>query len=313
MKIGCYINYDKSTVALAHKAGFRSVELSAWPQSSLNADEISDRRIAEIKHDLAENDIEISALGYYPNYLYPDSVAAVESRRYFYKVMELANRMDVGLVCTFAGRHPDKSVQENIPLFKEVFTGFCDEAEKRNLRIAIENCAMMDRLSLRGGNIAFSPEVWDEMFKVVSSKTLGLELDPSHMVWQRIDYIQAVYDYGDRIFHVHAKDMEIRNEKLSRVGILGQQFGEPGGFNHGWWRARTPGWGEIDWPKFISALLEVNYSGNIDFEHEDDTFEMKGILEKWDAKTGVAIPTDKVENWFFLGYSTLSKLIPTDE
>lgn len=313
MKLGCFTNYDKSTVTFAHKVGFRSMELSAWPQSSLNADHVTDRQIAEIKKNLEENDIEISALGYYPNYLYPDHAEAQETRRYFYKVMELADRMGVSVVCTFAGRHPDKSVQENIPLFKDVFSRFCDEAEKHNLRIAIENCAMMEHLHMRGGNIAFSPEVWDEMFKAVPSKALGIELDPSHMVWQGMDYVQAVYDYGDRIFHVHAKDMEIRHKKLSRCGILGQQFGETGGFNHGWWRARTPGWGEIDWPKFITALLEVNYTGNIDIEHEDDIFEMRNILGKWDAGIGTAIPTEKPENWFFLGYSTLSKLIPSDD
>jgi sugar phosphate isomerase/epimerase len=312
MKLGCYTNYDKATVAFAQKVGFRSMELSAWPGSSLNADTLTDHQITEIQKDLQEHDIEISALGYYPNFLYPDAAEAEEACRYFYKVLELASRLEVSVVCTFAGRHPDKSVQENIPLFKDLFSRFCDEAESRNLRIAIENCAMMEHLHMRGGNIAFSPEVWDEMFKAVPSKALGIELDPSHMVWQGIDYIQAVYDYGDRIFHIHAKDMEIRRKKLARVGVLGQQFGETGGFNHGWWRPRTPGWGEIDWQAFITALLEVNYRGNIDIEHEDDTFEMSGILGKWDAGTGVAVPTDNVENWFFLGFSTLSRLIPPE-
>jgi sugar phosphate isomerase/epimerase len=313
MKLGFYTNYEKSTVEFAHKVGFRSMELSALPESSLNADHVTDRQIAEVKQDLTEHGIEISALGYYPNYLDPDSAKAVEASRYFFKVMELATRMGVGVVCTFAGRSPQKSVKENIPLFKEAFSPFCDEAEKRGLRIAIENCPMLDRFYLRGENIAFSPEVWDEMFKVVPSKTLGIELDPSHMVWLGIDYVQSIYDYGKRIFHIHAKDMEINHKALDRIGILGQCFGETVGLGHGWWRARTPGWGEVDWPKFLTALLEVNYSGNIDIEHEDDVFAMANALGKVESESGIVESYGREEKGLILGFNTLSKLIPAED
>ena len=172
---------------------------------------------------------------------------------------------------------------------------------------------MMDRFHLRGENIAISPEVWDEMYKVVPSKALGIELDPSHMVWQGIDYIQAIYDYGDRIFHIHAKDMEINRRVLNRVGILGQAFGETIGLGHGWWRARLPGWGEIDWPKFITALIEVNYRGNIDIEHEDDVFAAAHAKEKIDTESGIVDAYGREEKGLILGYNTLSKLIPPGE
>jgi sugar phosphate isomerase/epimerase len=313
MKLGFYTNYDKDTVAFAHKVGFRSMELSAWPDSSLNADHVTGRRISEVKKDLEEHDIEISALGYYPNYLDPDRDKADEATRYFYKVMELADRMGVDVVCTFAGRDPDKSIKENIPLFEKAFTPFCDEAEKRGLRIAIENCPMMDRFHLRGENIAISPEVWDEMYRVVPSKALGIELDPSHMVWQGIDYIQAIYDYGDHIFHIHAKDMEINRRVLNRVGILGQAFGETVGLGHGWWRARLPGWGEIDWPRLITALIEVDYRNNIDIEHEDDVFAAAYAKQNIDTESGIVDTYGREEKGLILGYNTLSKLIPPGE
>jgi sugar phosphate isomerase/epimerase len=310
MKLGFYTNYDEKTVEFAHKVGFRSMELSVWPDSSLNADKVTDKRIAEVKKNLKEHDIEISALGYYPNFLDPDEEKAEEAIRYFYKVMELASRMGVGVVCTFAGRDPEKSIKENIPLFEEVFTPICAEAERRKIRVAIENCPMMDRFRLRGENIAISPEVWDEMYKVVPSKALGIELDPSHMVWQGIDYIQAIYDYGDRIFHIHAKDMEINRRVLSRVGILGQAFGETIGLGHGWWRARLPGWGEIDWPKLITALIEMNYRSNIDIEHEDDVFAAAHAKEMIDTESGIVDAYGREEKGLILGYNKLSKLIP---
>ncbi len=191
-----------------------------------------------------------------------------------------------------------------------MFTRFCNEAEKRGIKIAIENCPMMDRFNLRSENIAFSPEVWDEMYKVVPSKALGIELDPSHMVWLGIDYIQSIYDYGERIFHVHAKDMEINQRVLKRVGILGQCFGEIQGLGHGWWRARTPGWGEINWPQFITALLEVNYTGNIDIEHEDDVFALANALTAPAGEAGIVDTYGREEKGLILGYNTLSRLIP---
>ena len=313
MKLGFYTNYDEKTVEFAHKVGFRSMELSAWPDSSLNADKVTDRRIKEVKKVLKDHDIEISALGYYPNYLDPNKANAKEATRYFYKVMELASRMDVDVVCTFAGRDGMKSIKENIPLFAEAFKPFCAEAEKRGIKIAIENCPMMDRFYLRGENIAISPEVWDEMYKVVKSKSLGIELDPSHMIWQGIDYVQAVYDYGDRIFHIHAKDMEINQKTLKRVGIIGQAFGETVGLGHGWWRARLPGWGLMDWPKLLTALIEVGYKNNIDIEHEDDVFAAAYAKEHIDTEQGIVEMYGREEKGLILGYNYLSKLMPVED
>ena len=278
MRQGFYTNYTEEVAKFAQNVGFRSMELSAWPSSSLNADKVSDQRLAEIMKDLENRDIQISGLGYYPNYLDPDPEVAQETRRYLVKVMDLAVRMGLDTVCTFAGRDPDKSVIDNLPIFKEVFSRFCDEAEKRNVKIAIENCPMMDRFRMRGENIAFSPEIWDEMFRIVPSKSLGLEIDPAHMVWLGIDYVQAIHDFGNKIFHAHAKDTEIMNKVLSRSGILGPAFNIGAGMGQGWWRARTPGWGDVDWTKFVTVLIEVNYKGNVDIEHEDDVFASAGQM-----------------------------------
>jgi sugar phosphate isomerase/epimerase len=313
MKLGFYTNYDEKTVEFAHAVGFRSMELSAWPDSSLNADTTTASRIKQVKKDLKAHDIEVSALGYYPNPLDPEKEKAEEAARYLYKVMELATRMDVPVVCTFAGRDPDKSIQDNIPLFKKAFTPICEEAENRNLHLAIENCPMMDRFRLRGENIAISPEVWDEMFRAVPSKALGIELDPSHMVWQGIDYVQAIHEYGARIHHIHAKDMEINRRVLGRVGILGQAFGETVGLGHGWWRARLPGWGEMNWPAFITALVETGYKGNIDIEHEDDVFAAAYAREHIETESGIVEKYGREEKGLILGYNTLSRLIPPED
>ncbi|QTH43140.1 sugar phosphate isomerase/epimerase [Cohnella sp. LGH] len=310
MKLGFYGNYTPETVKFASEVGFKCMELSAWPKSSLNADTISDRRIEEIRQDLEDHDIEISTLGYYPNYLDPNKAHSEEAQRYFIKLLDLAVRMNVRTVSTFAGRNPELSVEKNIPLFKEVFSRFCEEAEKRNIRIAMENCPMMNHVTLEGLNIAYSPEIWQVLFDAVPSDALGLEIDPSHMVWQGIDYVKAIHEFGHKIFHAHAKDMEILHDVKARSGQFGTLFRDIDDLGHGWWRARTPGWGDVKWDKYITALIEVNYTGNIDIEHEDDVFaktiDMGEITEESDIVNNYV----QDRNGLILGYKTLSALIP---
>lgn len=308
MRLGFYANYTEDTAKFAAETGFKSLQLSAWPDSALDAENTSAQQIDAIQADLGSKDIEISALGYYPNYLDRDEAEAEAAQSYFIKVLDLAQNMGIGVVATFAGRHQSMSVEDNLPLFKEVFSRFCDEAAKREIKIAIENCPMMEVKPMEGTNIAFSPEIWDAMFDAVPSDNLGLEMDPSHLVWLGIDYVKAVHDYGAKIFHAHAKDMEIVRPVLARTGIYGQAFGEPEGFGHGWWRARTPGWGEVNWAAFITALIEVGYQGNLDIEHEDDVFAA--------AQFGkVTNEADIVGNYsterkgLQLGYNHLSALI----
>lgn len=312
MKLGFYGNYTKKTAEFAHNTGFRSMELSAWPKSTLNA-LISDRELAEIQKDLEEKDIEVSALGYYPNYLTPDRAEAEEARAYFIKVLDLAQRMGVKTVATFVGRNPDLSVEANLPEFKEVFSRFVDEAARREVNIAIENCPMMDHKTLKSHNLAYSPEIWDEMFRIIPAENFGLEIDAAHMLWQGIDYIKAIHDFGPRIFHAHAKDTEIIPEVLARCGIYGLLFEDRGEFGHGWWRGRAPGWGGVNWKAFITALLDVGYKGNVDIEHEDDVFAKAANLN-----VAIGEESDIINNYsteesgLLLGYNTLSVLIPKE-
>lgn len=310
MRLGFYANYSPEIARFAEETGFTSLELSAWPSSSLNADQATDDHIKEVLKDLEQRGIEISCLGYYPNFLHPDEREATEARRYFLAMLDLAQRMDVPVVSTFVGRDWNLSVEDNLPAFREVFSQFCEEAQKRNVRIAIENCPMMGRRTLHGENIAFSPEIWDAMYELVPSDVLGIELDPAHLVFQGIDYIRVIKDYGPRIFHIHAKDVEVDRDKLARVGIYGQSFGDDVLFGAGWWRYRAPGWGEIDWAKLISALLEVGYRGNLDIEHEDDVFARAATHDLIQTEADIVETLGREVNGLILGYNHLSGLIP---
>lgn len=311
MRLGFYTDYSRDIAQFAETTGFTSIELSAWPQSSLNADQITDERIKEIRADLDSRGIEISALGYYPNFLAVDKDEVAEYQRYFRKVMQLADRMEVPAVCTFAGMTPGWTVEDCMEPFTEIFTEFTKEAEDLGVRIGIENCPMLNHKDRTGENMAFSPEIWKAMFDAVPSRALGLEIDPSHLVFLGIDYIQAIRDFGDRIVHFHAKDIDIDERKRGVLGFYGQAFGDLQGFGNGWWRFRAPGWGVIDWRKVITALTDVGYEGNIDIEHEDEVFAA-AALSKIEGEADIVEMLGKEPNALVLGYRYLAPMMPLD-
>ena len=238
--------------AWAAGAGFDALEVYCPPGTAL---------------DVAVTGLEISALAYYPNNLDPYPVAREAAHAHLRALVDAASRLGVGLVCTFAGADPSKPLDENLTEFRRVWPPLVEYAEERGVRIAIENCPMVfERSRWPGGtNLAYSPAAWDAMFEAIPSPSLGLNLDPSHLVWLQVDYERAVRDYGERIFHVHCKDTEIRRDELHRRSILS--------LGAGWQAGRMPGRGEVDWARFVGALRDVGYDGVLSVEHEDEGFE----------------------------------------
>lgn len=262
MKIGFLAEYSRDIVQFAGESGFGSLELQIGPRSPMSAHKVLSGGASEIKENLEEYGLDLSAVAWYANILDPNPELRTQNGEYLRKLIDAAGALGVKTVCTFAGRIPEKSIPDNIPVFKEVWQPLAHYAEDRGVRIGFENCPMTSGFPFHGINIAYKPEAWELMFDAVPSPALGLELDPSHLYWLHIDYITATYRYGARIFHVHAKDTEINYGKLADEGIYGS----------GWWRYRIPGWGEVKWQKFIAALWDVGYRGNLDIEHEDPVF-----------------------------------------
>ena len=309
MRLGFVANYSPERAQFAQETGFTCLQLSAWPGSALDPETVSASAAGEIKADLDARGIAISGLGYYPNLLDPDAAVRADCRRRFRAVMRLAAEMGVPLVSTIAGRDPSRTIPQNMPQFADLFGALAEEAASLGIRIAVENCPLMDRLSLQAINLAISPEVWAEMFRLVPSPALGLELDPSHLVWQGIDHIAAIEEFGPRILHVHGKDMEINKRVLARSGIYGQVFGTPYAYGHGWWRARLPGWGVIDWAALITALRDAGYAGDINIEHEDDVFARDLSVKVFSSGGDVVDSYSSDREGLRLGYRALSRFI----
>lgn len=260
MKLGLLISYAKEELELAARLGFESVELQIAIGSELDPAVGSQDRIKAAFDEIRGRGLEISAIGHYRNNLDPDLETRRRNVEHLGRLLGLCETAGVGVLCTFAGRMPDKDIPDNIPAFKEVFGPLAKKAEDKGLKIAFENCPMFHYFPFRGVNIAYTPRAWELMFDAVPSEVLGLEYDPSHLICLRIDYLWVVREYGDRIHHVHAKDAEEVDYNVRRNGIL-----EPGAFRH-----RMPGLGDVNWAKLIPMLVEYGYKGNLDIEGRHD-------------------------------------------
>jgi sugar phosphate isomerase/epimerase len=240
--------------------GFKGLELFVSPNvKQLNIDDVLDGDASKIRRLIKDKDMEITSLAFYSIKILED----VEDQKFLEKVIDACTILDIDVICTLAGgrvANKDKirTIEEEFP---KVFNPLVDKAKEQGLKIALENWFATN---LQGLNH------FQTLFDIIPDKTLGLNFDPSHLLWQQIDYINAVYRFGNRIHHTHAKDTEILDYKLREIGVL----------SGGWWRYRIPGWGRVDWPAYITALKEVGYDYVLSIEHEDQFFNVEdGFLK----------------------------------
>ena len=175
--------------------------------------------------------------------------------------IDAAAAQDIHVITHLIGRDMSISAGENIAIFQDLYTVIAAHAEAKDVRLAFENWPR------NGSMLAITPELWDAMFTAVPSPALGLCYDPSHFYWLGIDYIAPIFEFRDRIYHAHAKDTEILAAGRDRFGIYGRQLDATA--PREWWRYRLPGFGAVDWPRYLDALYQVGYDGVMSVEHED--------------------------------------------
>lgn len=263
----------------AGKHGFECVEAACWPSGK------AERRYAGVSHidakrvllepaykehilEYSKNSkVEISSLAYYPNALDEDLKKREEAIEHLKTVIQASSALGIGMVTTFIGRDQKKTVEENLVMAKEVWTPLLKLAEQQNVKVAIENCPMLfSKDQWPGGqNLMTTPDIWRRVFEILPSKNLGINYDPSHFVWQMIDYIKPIYEFQDKIFHVHYKDIKLYRDRLNQCGIMAYplEFMSP----------KLPGLGDVDWGAYVSALTDIRYQGCSCIEIEDKAFE----------------------------------------
>lgn len=267
----------EEVMAFAREEGFGCVELMCWPAGA------ADRRYAGVTHlDVVNFDagkvrelvkktgVSISGLGYYPNPLAPDADHRARIVEHLKKLIDAAKTLGVGVVNSFVGRDPAKTVEAQWPVFEQVWPGLVKHAAAAGVKIGIENCPMLfSNDEWPGGkNLATTPEVWRKILAALPGDTLGLNFDPSHLVWQFIDIPRFVREFGKKFYHVHAKDARLDHDRLYDRGIMGLNWHTP----------KLPGMGDVNWGMFFSALTDAGYNGPVCIEVEDRAYE--GSLEE---------------------------------
>lgn len=261
----------------AAENGFSCVEIMCWPVgraerryagvTHIDVSRLDDTKAAYIHEFNKRKKVEISGLGYYPNPLDPDPEKREVYIGHIRNIITAANKLGLKNVNTFIGRDKNKSVEDNLKMFKEVWTPIIRMAEENGVKIGIENCPMYFTMDEWPGglNLATTPSIWRRMFEEIPSPSFGLNYDPSHFVWQQMDYIKPLYEFKDRIFHVHFKDIKVYRDRLDRVGTQATplEYVSP----------KLPGLGDVDWGKFVSALTDIGYRGQACIEVEDKAFE----------------------------------------
>lgn len=253
------------------------VEVACWPQgkaarryagvSHIDVTGLTAEKAAELKAYAASKDVEISSLAYYPNPLDEDLDRRQEVIDHLYKVIAASALMEVNMVTTFLGRMPSQSVSENLAEVKKVWPPIVEYAAKKGVKIAIENCPMLftEDEWPGGQNLFTTPAIWHQVFDILPYDNFGINYDPSHFVWQQIDYIAPLYEFRDKIFHIHYKDIKLFPDKLKVVGVMAAplEYMSP----------KLPGLGDVDWGLYVSALTDIGFDGFTCIEIEDKSFE----------------------------------------
>ena len=267
----------EEAVENAVKNGCECMEVACWPQgkaerryagvSHIDVENTTPEYITYIKNFCAEKGIEISSLAFYPNTMDGNLEKRTAAIEHLKKVIDMSALLGVNMVTTFIGRDQTKTVEENLELFKEIWPPIIKLAEEKGVKVAIENCPMLFGADQwpGGQNLFTTPALWRKMFEILPSDNFGINYDPSHFIWQQIDYIKPIFEFKDKIFHVHCKDIKLYPDRLNDVGVMAYplEYMSP----------KLPGLGDVDWGKYISALTDIGYNSYVCIEVEDKAFE----------------------------------------
>lgn len=271
-------NWDyKKMIDTVSEIGYKCVEVACWPKgeggrryagtSHIDTENLDKAKAEEILSYAKSHGVELSSLAYYPNTLNADIEKRNEYIRHIHSLIDASSLLGINMVTTFIGRDQKKTVEENLILVKEVWPEILQHAKEKNVRIAIENCPMLfgpDQWP-GGQNLFYSPDIWRKVFDILPYDNLGINFDPSHFVWQQLDYIKALYEFKEKMFHIHFKDIKLRKDKLSEAGVLAYPLD--------YMIPKLPGLGDVDWGAFVSALTDIGYNGYAVAEIEDKAYE----------------------------------------
>ena len=233
--------------------GFETFSITFWETIG---DWDLEKLAQDVKKILQGSNCRVSCLSVFSNPLL-DTDKSADARRSWENLIKTAHLFNTDLVTGFTGRVSEKSVEDSIPKFKEVFTPLADLAKEKGVKLAFENCEMGGNWAKGDWNIAFSPLAWEMMFDAIPYDNMGLQWEPCHQMVQLVDPIAQLRKWVHKVFNVHGKDATIAWDVIKEKGISGC-------VPYVW--HRTPGFGDSNWTDIITILRMAGYKGSIDIE-----------------------------------------------
>ena len=276
MKLAYLSPLTLETIANARKLGYDAIEAAVgWLPLPTGLAEL-ENNLPAIRDAMKEHKVAVTSVAMYGGTI---ETPIDEAVAYYERAAKLARALGCNVVSAMTGRDNRLTVDESLPIFADYFERIAAVVSTEGVRVALEPWPgnIQGHGPYRWTNLATTPELWARLFEAVPSPAIGLEYDPSHLVWQGIDYLQAIQDFAPRIHHVHAKDIVIDNETLRRVGVHGK----------GWWRFVVPGLGQVDWPAMFETLKQAGYDGDMAVEHEDDDY----MGNRWNEGLSISLKT----------------------
>jgi len=194
-------------------------------------------------------------------------------------ITKAANNLGIDIITGFTGSpiwnywysFPQTSqdmIDEGFKTIVDRWTPLFDEMDKYSKVFALE---------VHPTEIAFDYYTFVQLLEAFEHrKTLGINFDPSHLLWQGIKPHLMIRELPDRVYHVHIKDASVTLDGLT--GILGSHI-EFGKTTRGW-NFRSPGRGEVDFSAIIRELNDIDYNGPLSVEWEDSGMDrIRGASE----------------------------------
>lgn len=270
MKLGIMTILDRDIIEFAGNAGFSCVEgILLRGKTPFDLDSMSETDIVAWEDTFRKSGVSLDSIAYFRSgILSADSAERKDTFEYFRKLVKLLKRFGGGRITFGSMGDKQQSPADRFAVLRQELPMYVKVAEDEGIRLCFENCPGFGGYPMLTESMCYSPELWDALFDAVPSKAVGLEFDPSHLVYLGIDYLRALKEYAPRVFSVHAKDTEVDAEKLYRYGHLGRRIGgDDMPFNF-----RLPGYGVIDWGQVFKLLYDARYDGPVFIEHEDNLY-----------------------------------------
>ncbi len=267
--------------------GIETVELGTgtYPGTShCNPDELLDNptKLNEYKKAIEARGLSISGLSFHGNPLHPNRKFANESHESWRKTVLLAERLEVPVVNGFSGcpgdhkeaKFPNWVTCSWPPEYGEMLEWQWNEVVipywKTEAAFAESHGINQIAFEMHPGFVVYNPETLLKLREQVGP-SIGANFDPSHLVWQGIDPVEAIKKLGREkaIFHFHAKDTYLDQANINVNGVLDTKHYSQ--VLDRSWTFRTVGYGHDAkaWNDMISALRAVGYDYVLSIEHED--------------------------------------------